>query len=64
MEELTALMKYMVGHNAAHARELAELAEQLKAAGNPEAYKKVKAAVFRFDQGNEILAEVLEELGA
>ena len=24
MEELTALMQYMVGHNAAHARELAE----------------------------------------
>ena len=26
MEELLALMKYMVGHNAAHARELADLA--------------------------------------
>ena len=30
MEELMALMKYMVGHNAAHAQELAELAEQLE----------------------------------
>ena len=29
MEELTALMKYMVGHNAAHAKELAELAKKL-----------------------------------
>ena len=30
MEELTALMKYMVGHNAAHAKELAELAKKLE----------------------------------
>ena len=29
MEELVALMKYMVGHNAAHAKELADLAAKL-----------------------------------
>ena len=34
MEELVALMKYMVGHNAAHAKELAELACKLEIAGN------------------------------
>ena len=34
MEELMALMQYMVGHNAAHARELADLAVQLDQAGN------------------------------
>ena len=33
MEELTALMKYMVGHNTAHANELAALAKQLQQAG-------------------------------
>ena len=32
MEELVALMKYMVGHNAAHAKELADLAEVVQAA--------------------------------
>ena len=30
MEELMALMKYMASHNAAHARELADLAIQLE----------------------------------
>ena len=40
MDELLALMKYMVGHNAAHARELAELAAQLKDAAGEEAYAK------------------------
>lgn len=38
MEELTALMKYMVGHNAAHAKELADLAGKLDEAGNHDAY--------------------------
>ena len=63
MEELMALMKYMVGHNAAHARELAELAEKLDHAGNHGAYHKVMDAVASFDKGNDILSEVLRELG-
>ena len=33
MEELLALMKFMVNHNDAHAQELAELADQLQTAG-------------------------------
>ena len=64
MEELLALMKYMVGHNASHARELAELAEQLKAAGRHEAFEKVMSAVADFNLGNATLAEVLQDLGA
>ena len=32
-EELMALMKYMVGHNASHANELANLAKQLQEMG-------------------------------
>lgn len=64
MEELVALMQYMVGHNAAHARELAELAHQIAHAGNEHAYGKVMYAVSKFDEGNAILAEVLRELGA
>lgn len=32
-EELMALISYMVGHNAAHANELAELAVKLDEAG-------------------------------
>ena len=34
MDELVALMKYMTGHNAAHAKELADLANKLDEAGN------------------------------
>ena len=62
MEELTALMKYMVGHNAAHARELADLAKQLQAAGNTAAYEQVMAAVSDFEKGNLRLSAVLSSL--
>ncbi len=62
MEELTALMKYMVGHNAAHAKELADLAAQLQKAGNPVAYEQVMAAVSDFEKGNMRLSVVLSSL--
>lgn len=62
MQELTALMKYMVGHNAAHAKELADLAEQLKKAGNPAAFEQVMAAVSDFEKGNMRLSMVLSAL--
>ena len=61
MEELVALMKYMVGHNAAHAKELAELAYKLDEAGDHAAYHKVMDAVACFEKGTEMLAEVLKE---
>ena len=61
MDELVALMKYMVGHNAAHAKELAELAVKLDEAGSHAAYHKVMDAVVCFEKGNEMLAEVLKE---
>lgn len=63
MDELLALMKYMVGHNAAHAKELADLAVKLDEAGSHASYHKVMDAVACFDQGNGMLAEVLKELG-
>ena len=62
MEELLALMKYMVGHNAAHARELAELAVQLEKAGSHTAYEQVMAAVSDFEKGNLRLSAVLSSL--
>ena len=62
MEELMALMKYMVGHNAAHAKELADLADQLRMAGNADAYEQVMAAVADFEQGNARLRGVLSGL--
>ena len=62
MEELTALMKYMANHNAAHARELADLAQQLEKAGNHIAYEQVMAAVSDFEKGNLRLSAVLASL--
>ena len=62
LEELTALMQYMVGHNAAHARELAELASQLEKNGNHVAYEQVMAAVSDFEKGNLRLSAVLASL--
>ena len=64
MEELVALMKYMVGHNTAHARELADLAEKLDKAGNHEAFEQVMAAVSDFEKGNLRLSAVLASLNA
>ena len=62
MEELLALMKYMVSHNAAHARELADLAVQLEKAGSHMAYEQVMAAVSDFEKGNLRLSAVLASL--
>ena len=55
-------MNYMVDHNAAHANELADLAQQLKTAGKEDAYALVMSAVADFNKGNETLAQVLKSL--
>ena len=62
MEELLALMQYMVNHNAAHAKELADLAIQLEKAGSHAAYEQVMAAVSDFEKGNMRLSLVLTSL--
>lgn len=62
MEELVALMKYMVSHNAAHAKELADLAVQLQKAGSNAAFEQVMAAVSDFEKGNMRLSVVLASL--
>lgn len=62
MDELLALMKFMVNHNDAHAQELAELASQLKDAGRGHAYRQLMDAVASFDMANAQLDAVLQEL--
>lgn len=62
MEEMLALMKYMVNHNAAHAEELAQLAQKLADSGNRRAYSRIMDAVASFDVGNATLASVLDDL--
>lgn len=63
-EELVALMKYMVGHNTAHANELAQLAKQLQNMGENTAYEQVMLAVSDFEKGNMRLSTVLAALNA
>ena len=63
MDELKALMKYMVSHNAAHAKELADLAIKLQETGNRAAYEQVLAAVSDFEKGNMRLSVTLASLG-
>ena len=60
--KLMALMKYMVGHNAAHAQELAGLAKQLEEAGAHSSYEQVMQAVSDFEKGNLRLSTVLTAL--
>lgn len=62
MEELLALMKFMVNHNDAHAQELAELAGQLKDAGKGKAYRRIMNAVADFDMVNAQLDSVVRDL--
>ena len=58
-DELIALMKYMVGHNASHANELAQLAGKLQEMGETTAYEQIMAAVSDFEKGNLRLSTVL-----
>ena len=64
LEEMLALMKFMVSHNDAHAQELAELAASLKDAGKDRAYRTIMNAVSDFDMANAQLDAVLKELSA
>ena len=62
MEELLALMKFMVSHNDAHAQEVADLARELAVAGKDVVYDEIMDAVSDFDMVNAKLAAILEEL--
>ena len=62
IDELLALMKYMVNHNDAHCQELAELADQLNQAGRSRAYRQLMSVVTDFDMVNARLDAVLKEL--
>jgi hypothetical protein len=55
-------MKYMVGHNAAHTQELADLAQKLTATGNAAAAEQVLAAVADYDRGNMRMSLILASL--
>ena len=62
LEELLALMTFLIRHNDAHAQEVAELAAQLTAAGCTDAYDEIMDIVSDFDMVNARLAGVLNRL--
>ena len=62
LEELLVMMKYLVTHNDAHAQEVADLAQNLMAAGKDVAYDEIMDAVADFDMVNAKLAAILNQL--
>ena len=62
LDEMLALMKYMVSHNDAHAQELAQLADQLQSVGKTRAYQQIMDAVADFDMVNAKLDAIFKEL--
>ena len=62
LEELLVMMKYLVKHNDAHAQEVADLAQNLMAAGKDVAYDEIMDAVSDFDMVNAKLAAILSKL--
>ena len=64
LEELLAMMKYLVSHNDAHAQEVADLARNLQGAGKVEVYDEIMDAVSDFDMVNAKLAAILEKMVA
>ena len=62
VEELLVMMKYLVGHNDAHAQEVAELARNLQSAGRVEVYDEIMDAVADFDMVNAKMAAILNRL--
>ena len=62
LEEMTALLGFMVRHNDAHAQEVSELALQLQNLGKRRAYTRIMDAVSDFDMVNAKLAAVLKDL--
>lgn len=59
IEELLALMRYLVSHNDAHAQEVADLAGELLTAGKNTAYDEIMDAVSDFDIVNAKLDSIL-----
>jgi len=59
---MTVAVTATAANNAAHAKELADLAAQLEKAGNHTAYEQVMSAVSDFEKGNMRLSVVLASL--
>ena len=62
MEELLALMQFMISRNDAHAQEPAEPADRLQTAGKRRAFRRIMDTAAGFDRANAQLDAVAREL--
>lgn len=62
MEELEALIRYLVKHNEDHAAEITELADRARGLGKEEAYRHLARGVERLLKSNESLRAALTSL--
>jgi hypothetical protein len=62
LQELEALLSYLVQHNEAHAAEVMDLAARAKALGKMEAYDHMSRGVALLTDSNKSLREALEAL--
>ena len=62
-DELMALMRYMVDHNAAHTAELADLAAKVHEMGEDEVYADIMRSAAGLEENNLMLGNALKKLG-
>lgn len=62
MQELRALLEYLVKHNQEHAAELADLAKRAQALGRDEAYKHLVTGIDFLKDSNKSLSRALTAL--
>lgn len=62
LDELNALLEYMVHHNESHADELFQIAGKLSDLGEIESAKKALAALEEYKKGNSLLNEAISLL--
>jgi hypothetical protein len=62
LQELEALLEYLVKHNADHAEEITSLAGRAESMGKKEAHEQLVAGVELLNRSNEKLKAALAEL--
>jgi hypothetical protein len=62
VQEMTALLTYLIKHNEEHAEEIMELAQRAQVLGNGPAYQHIVKGVELLNDSNQSLQAALEEL--
>jgi hypothetical protein len=62
LQEVNALLEYMVHHNTDHAQELKVLSEKVKTLGKTAAYQQLSSGIQKMQEANRHFEEALNEL--